>query len=231
MKPSNIVLEGVTGSTAYGLATPSSDVDIKGIHLLPLREVLRMGFSEKHTTVNHVNPDWAYHEVGKFMRLAIAGNPTVTELLYLDSYTVITPIGQALINSRDKFLSTKAVSNSYRGYARSQADKLNRRIQQGLDGYDSASKNRFAKHTRHLMRLMLQAEQLLTTGTLTVRLNDEQVKKCFAFGELQTDEVIDGFFEMDDRVKALEKTSVLPNRPDIEALNNLLFDIRLGNVV
>lgn len=229
-KPDNIILEGVTGSKAYGLDTATSDTDIKGVYLLPTRKVLEMGFNPERTTVDHTNPDFVYHELGKFMKLVISGNPTVTELLYLDKYTHLTDEGRLLIDNRDKFLSTKAVSNAYRGYAMSQAKRLNTRIQQGLDGYDSSLKNRFSKHTRHLWRLLVQAEQLLTEGTLDVRLTDEQVKECFAFGELQTDAVIDGFLGMDTRVKSLEAKSVLPDEPDIKALNDLLFRLRSENM-
>jgi predicted nucleotidyltransferase len=100
MKPDNIILEGVTGSTAYGLATENSDVDIKGVYLLPTKTVLSIGFQPEHTTKDHTDPDWVYHEVGKFMKLVINGNPTVTELLYLDEYTTLTPIGQLLIDNR-----------------------------------------------------------------------------------------------------------------------------------
>jgi hypothetical protein len=149
--------------------------------------------------------------------------------MYLNDYSILTPIGQKLIDNRDAFLSTKAVSNAYRGYAMSQAHKLNTRIEQGLEGYDSALKNRFAKHSRHLRRLLTQAEQLLTTGTLNVRLTDQQVKDCFAFGELQTQAVIDGFFEMDSRVKGLEAQSVLPSAPDYDKLNEILYEIRMAN--
>ena len=35
-----IILEGVTGSTAYGLATENSDIDIHGIYQAPTKEVL-----------------------------------------------------------------------------------------------------------------------------------------------------------------------------------------------
>ena len=35
-----IILEGVVGSTAYGLNTPESDIDTAGIFVAPLEEVL-----------------------------------------------------------------------------------------------------------------------------------------------------------------------------------------------
>lgn len=228
MKPENIILEGVTGSTAYGLATQNSDIDIKGVYLLPTKEILSIGFDPQHTTKDHTDPDWVYHEVGKFMKLVIAGNPTVTELLYLDDYTKLTPIGQKLIDNRFSFLSTKAVMNAYRGYALSQAKKLNNRTQQGLDGYNSALKNRFAKHTRHCFRLLMQARQLLETGTLDVKVTPEQREYLFNMGEKSADEVVLEFMEQDSKFETI--ISVLPEQPDYETLNKVLYDIRMGNV-
>jgi predicted nucleotidyltransferase len=225
MKPDNIILEGVTGSTAYGLATENSDTDIKGVYLLPTREVLKIGFDLQHTTKDHVDPDWVYHEVGKFMKLVISGNPTVTELLYLDDYTVLTPVARVLIDNRNAFLSTKAVMNAYRGYAFSQAKRLNNRTEQGLDGYDSALKNRFAKHTRHCFRLLMQARQLLETGTLDVKVTPEQREWLFAMGEKTASEVVDEFMRQDSEFDNIK--SVLPDKPDLEKLNNILYDIRM----
>ncbi len=223
-KPDGIILEGVTGSTAYGLATENSDIDIKGVYLLPTKTVLSIGFDPQKTTKDHVDPDWVYHEVGKFMKLVINGNPTVTELLYLDEYTILTPVGQLLIDNRDAFLSTKAVTNAYSGYAFSQAQRLNNRTAQGMDGYDSALKNRFAKHTRHCLRLLMQARQLLETGTLDVKVTQEQREYLFAMGEKTADEVVDEFMRQDTEMKNV--VSILPDEPDYERLNDLLFKIR-----
>lgn len=224
MKPDNIILEGVTGSKAYGLDTEKSDTDIKGVYLLPTETVLSLGFNQDHTTKDHVDPDWVYHEVGKFMKLVMSGNPTVTELLYLDEYTHLTPIGQLLIDNRDAFLSTTAIDKAYRGYAFSQAKKLNNRTEQGLDGYDSSLKNRFAKHTRHCFRLLMQARQLLETGTLNVRVTPEQREYLFAMGEKTADEVVEEFMRQDREFDSIK--SVLPEKPDVEKLNKLLFEIR-----
>ena len=224
MKPDNIILEGVVGSTAYGLNTKNSDVDIKGVYMLDTKEVLSIGFNQEHTTKDHTDPDWVYHEVGKFMKLVLNGNPTVTELLYLEDYTVLTPVGQLLIDNRDAFLSTKAVMNAYRGYAFAQAKKLNNRTEQGLDGYDSSLKNRFAKHTRHCFRLLMQARQLLETGTLTLRVTPEQREYLFAMGEKTADEVVEEFMRQDAEFENI--VSVLPDKPEMERLNDLLYEIR-----
>ena len=226
-KPDNIILEGVTGSVAYGLNTASSDVDLKGIYVLPTREVLKIGFDPKHTTIDSTNPDVVYHEVGKFMKLVASGNPTVTELLFLDNYTVLSPVGKKLIDSRDIFISTKAIQNAYRGYALSQALKLSNRQREGLDGYDSALKNRFAKHTRHCFRLLLQARQLLETGTLNVRVTPEQRDWLFEIGTKSPSDIVKKFKEEDSKLDDVK--SVLPDSPNWEKIDKLLYEIRTGN--
>jgi predicted nucleotidyltransferase len=226
MKPQRIILEGVTGSTAYGLATATSDVDIKGIYLLPTIEVLSIKFNPQKTTVDHTHPDWVYHELAKFMKLAIEGNPTITELLFLEEYTVMTEIGQQLVDNRDGFLSTRAITNAYIGYAKNQAYRLNNRTQQGLDGYDSALKNRFAKHTRHCFRLLLQARQLLETGTLTVKVTPQQRELLFNMGNrADAETIVDTFIEEADKLK--EVKSVLPDEPNYKMIDELLYSIRM----
>lgn len=225
MKPDNIILEGVTGSTAYGLATENSDVDIKGVYLLPTKEVLSLKFNPEKTTKDHVDPDWVYHEVGKFMKLVVGGNPTVTELLYLEEYTVLSPIGNLLRDNRESFLSTKAVMDAYRGYAFGQAKKLSKRQEEGLEGYDSALKNRFAKHTRHCFRLLLQARQLLETGTLNVKVTQGEREWLFKMGEQTPESVVDAFMAEDSKMDNI--ISVLPDKPDMDKLNNLLYEVRM----
>lgn len=228
MKPNNIILEGVTGSTAYGLATENSDVDIKGVYVLPTDTVLGINFNPAKTTVDHTDPDWVYHEVGKFMKLVTGGNPTVSELLWLEEYTVLSPVGKLLVENRDIFLSTPAVMNAYRGYAMGQAMKLSKRQAEGKDGYDSALKNRFAKHTRHCFRLLLQARQLLETGKLTVRVTPEQREWLFKMGEQTPETIVDAFIVEDSKMDSI--VSVLPDAPDWEAIDKLLYKIRMMDV-
>lgn len=87
-----ILLSGVVGSTAYGLAGPDSDVDRLGIFAVPTLSLLGLTPPEEsHVTSK---PDTTLHEAGKAARLMLAGNPTVTELLWLpdDLYEVRTPL-------------------------------------------------------------------------------------------------------------------------------------------
>jgi predicted nucleotidyltransferase len=222
MKPDNIILEGITGSKAYGLDHADSDTDIKGVYVAPTDTVLSLGYDKKHATKDHVDPDWVYHEVEKFMGLAMNGNPTILELLFLEGYTVLTKQGKMLVDNRHLFLNN-VVYKSYGGYALSQARKLNARG----GTYGSGRANRYEKHTRHCFRLLYQGKELLETGTLTVRVTPEMREELFAIGKSTPAEIIDRFekeFTEFDKIK-----SVLPDNPDREAINKLLLKIRKGN--
>lgn len=222
MKPDNIILEGVTGSKAYGLDHADSDTDIKGIYLAPTRDVLSMGWNFDKTTKDHTEPDWVYHEVQKFMHLASKGNPTILELLFLEDYLILEPVGKLLVENRNIFLNN-VIYKSYGGYALSQARDLNRRG----GTYGSGRSNRYEKHTRHCFRLLFQGRQLLETGSLTVRVTPEVREELFAIGKLPPAEVIDRFekeFTEFDKIK-----SVLPDKPDSKAINDLLLKIRESN--
>lgn len=220
MKPSNIVLEGITGSKAYGLDTADSDEDVKGVYVAPTSEVL--GLFGVKDTVDHTDPDWAYHELGKFLKLAMKCNPTILELLFLEGYTIQSKFGHMLVDNRHHFLSN-VVYHSYGGYAISQARKLNARG----GTFGNGRNKRYSKHARHCFRLLYQGKQLLETGTLTVRVSAEMRKKLFEIGELPVDELV-SMFELEFK-KFDEIKSVLPDKPNIEAINKMLLKVRKGN--
>lgn len=211
----NIILQGITGSTAYGLATPTSDIDRHGIFLAPTRAIL--GVVPIQESVVTTDPDVALHEVGKFVRLAMKANPTILELLWLESYEVLHPAAQLLVDNRDAFLS-KIIYKSYGGYAIHQARRLNARG----DSYSSDTKNRTAKHSRHCMRLLQQGSQLLKTGTMSVKVANRD--DLFAFGELPISDIVDRFEREFKEFDAIQ--THLPDKPDVERINRLLLEIR-----
>src|SRR5688572_26787180 len=78
VKPAAILLTGIVGSTAYGLAGPGSDIDRVGVYAAPT-----LAFHGLHPPVDKAGsiisskPDQALHEALKFARLCLSGNPTV----------------------------------------------------------------------------------------------------------------------------------------------------------
>ena len=67
-----ILLETVSGSRAYGLATPESDTDIKGVFYLP--RSLFYGLNYIPQISNETN-DVVYYELGRFIELLLQSNP------------------------------------------------------------------------------------------------------------------------------------------------------------
>lgn len=73
-----IILECISGSRAYGLATSSSDTDIKGVFLLPKEDFY--GFNYVPQVCNETN-DIVYYELRRFLELLSQNNPNILELL------------------------------------------------------------------------------------------------------------------------------------------------------
>jgi uncharacterized protein len=174
--PPNVLLSGIVGSTAYGLATEDSDVDRLGVFAAPTEKLL--GLHPVQQSVVSVKPDATFHEAGKFAALALKVNPTITELMWLpdDLYEVRTRLGDDLRDMRHSFLSRKAVRNAYLGYATQQFRKLENR---GDGSFSSDTRKRTAKHARHLLRLLVQGTTLHVSGVLTVRLEDPDLYRHF----------------------------------------------------
>lgn len=111
------------GSHAYGLATPTSDVDVKGVAVPPTEYYL--GFLKRFEQAECAEPDAVVYELRKFMQLAADCNPSVVEVLFTDpeDHLGVTPLGERLLAARDLFLSRKA-KHTFTGYAMAQLRRL-----------------------------------------------------------------------------------------------------------
>lgn len=118
--PGKIIFKAVVGSQAYGTSTPTSDIDIKGVYIQPIEDLVTFGYKEQ---IN-VTDDECYYEVRRFLQLAQTANPTVLELLFMPTECVleITPEFELIRNEAQKFL-TKKCYNSFAGYAHMQIEK------------------------------------------------------------------------------------------------------------
>ncbi len=172
-----ILLAGVVGSTAYGLAGPDSDVDRLGVFVWPTGRLF--GLTAPNDSICTTKPDVTYHEAAKACRLILGGNPTAAELLWLETWETKTPLGDELVGIRSAFLSAKRTRDAYLGYATQQFRKLLSR--DGKSFGSDIPERRTAKHARHLARLCDQGLELYTTGHLRIRLEDPQ--RYLDFGE------------------------------------------------
>lgn len=215
MNPDRIILQAITGSTAYGIANELSDIDRHGIFLATNKELL--GIFQVEESIVTVQPDVTFHELGKFVRLAMKCNPTILELLFMENYEVVHHAGRLLIDNRDMFLSNLAFK-AYGGYAIDQARSLKARG----DTFSSSMRNRTAKHARHCLRLLQQGSQLLKTKVIDVRV--ENAREILDFGQLPVENILERFEAEFARFEAVQ--SILPEAPDTDRINRVLLEIR-----
>ena len=142
----------VVGSTAYGLATDSSDVDRRGFYLPPADLQWSLAGIPEQLETEHEEVYW---EVEKFVRLALKANPNVLECLYSPVIEKSEPVAQRLLAIRHIFLS-QYVHRTYNAYVLSQFKKL----EQDLRNHEQVR----WKHVMHLIRLLLSGVTVLRDG-------------------------------------------------------------------
>jgi hypothetical protein len=112
------------GSHAYGLNTPTSDIDLKGVAIPPSEYFL--GFQSRFEQAEGKDPyDLVVYDIRKFFNLAAECNPNIIEVLWADESTfrILTPLGRRLVDARARFLSRKA-RFTFSGYAHAQLKRI-----------------------------------------------------------------------------------------------------------
>ncbi|KUN39997.1 nucleotidyltransferase [Streptomyces longwoodensis] len=210
MSVTNVLLSGIVGSTAYGLARAGSDVDRLGLFAAPTEDLHGLHRpAESHVSTA---PDRTLHEAAKWCRLALGGNPTVMELIWLPDalYEVRTPLGDELIGIRASFLSAGRVRDAYLGYATQQFRKL---LSRSAGPLPPETRGRTAKHARHLRRLCEQGFELYRTGELTIRVDDPDAYHRFGEQVAADPAVAEPLLRRFEAAFA-ETRSALPDVPD-----------------
>ncbi len=151
-----LLFSTITGSHGFGIASPHSDFDIHGAHLLPLRQ--QLGFdSNSDTTVEiktkisaNIELDVMTHDLKKLLMLLIKGNGNILEDVYSPLIVHTSPLHNEL-KALGKGCITKSCALHYKGMAFNQQ----RRIQE---------KN--VKMLIHLYRCLLMGIHLMRSGQL-----------------------------------------------------------------
>ncbi|WUH94501.1 nucleotidyltransferase domain-containing protein [Streptomyces sp. NBC_00433] len=223
----NILLSGIVGSTAYGLAREGSDVDRLGLFAAPTEELHGLHQPKDSHVTTH--PDRTLHEAAKWCRLALGGNPTVMELVWLpdDLYEVRTALGDELIGIRSSLLSAKRVRDAYLGYATQQFKRL---YDRGDGSFSADTRKRTAKHARHLRRLCHQGFELYATGRLSIRVDNPE--EYHRFGEQVAADAMLALPMLKRFEAAFDATvSVLPEQPDEAPVEAWLRRVRAAHYV
>lgn len=157
LKSQNLILfEVISGSKSFGLNTPTSDTDIKGVYYLPKEKFFGLDYIPQ---ISNETNDEVYYEIGRFVELLIKNNPNILEILASPEDCVLYkhPLMENL--KIEDFLS-KLCKDSFAGYAVTQIKKargLNKKIVNPmpkekkslldfcyvLKGYETVSANTF----------------------------------------------------------------------------------------
>jgi predicted nucleotidyltransferase len=122
-QPHPLVFATVSGAHLYGFPSVDSDVDLRGVHLLPLEEVI--GLRQGAETVTRswdrdgVEVDLVTHDLAKFCRLLLGRNGYVLEQLLSPLVVSSSPVHEELIAAAPACL-TRGHARHYRGFARTQ---------------------------------------------------------------------------------------------------------------
>lgn len=144
--PERTILLVVAGSRAYGVNTPESDVDVKGICIPPwevelgyLHRFAQAGGQEainnpaylnaltadERVSVSQTKLEGEVYHLRRFIELAVDSNPNILDVLFCrdEEVRLLTPMGSILRGHRDLFLSTKA-RFTFTGYAVAQIERI-----------------------------------------------------------------------------------------------------------
>jgi predicted nucleotidyltransferase len=238
--PYPLLLATLSGAHLYGFASPDSDYDLRGVHILPAREVV--GLEQARETVevaalrDGLELDLVTHDVKKFFTLLLRRNGYVLEQLYSPLVVVTTPEHEELkAIARDCL--TRHHMHHYRGFAESEWKLF------------SKEEPPRVKPLLYTYRVMLTGIHLLQTGEVEAnlpRLNqrfglpyiDEMIARKRAGAEQSVLPDADRAFHqreferLRDELEAAATHSALPEEPTAApALNDLLVRIRLASAV
>lgn len=121
---SHTIFEYIAGSHSYGLSTPDSDEDIRGVCIPPVDYWLGVYNFEQAERIDK-DEDRVIYGLQKFFKLATDSNPNIIEFLYCDESSIIntTPFWERIRENRHLFLSKKA-KFTFSGYAISQLKRI-----------------------------------------------------------------------------------------------------------
>ncbi|MDC8002912.1 nucleotidyltransferase domain-containing protein [Aureisphaera galaxeae] len=122
-----IIFECVSGSRAYGLATATSDTDVRGVFILPKEQYYSMDYVGQ---INNETNDIVYYELKKFMELLAKNNPNIMEMLNVpeDCVRYKHPLFDKL---KSEFFLSQLCKDTFANYAFTQIKKargLNKKI-------------------------------------------------------------------------------------------------------
>lgn len=204
-----MLFQTLSGSRLYGTNRPDSDVDLRGVCLEPINTLIGLQAPFEQT---ELPPDTTIWGMKKFFRLAGANNPNILDVLFSPEpfWIVSTPAWRELYALRHDLLSQK-VRSTYIGYSVAQLKLIQRH-----ETYKP-------KHAAHLVRLLLQVEQILINGDFTPVLtgDDLTLVKSALYQEWKLESIVDWAETAKERINGL--ASALPAEANMARIEDVMM--------
>lgn len=118
----NVLFECISGSRAYGTATPESDEDLRGIFAVPSADYL--GLEAPPAQVADERSNIVFFTLRRTIELLAGANPNILELLYMPADCVRRRAPEMVeLERRRELFVTRASAQAHLGYAFSQIKK------------------------------------------------------------------------------------------------------------
>lgn len=164
------------GSTAYGLNTPESDIDYRGV-FLNTDPAYILGLSKFDVVQKQETDDIVYFEARKFFDLLRNGNTGALEILFTDKANFIefSPEFDLVYNNKFSFVDSDKMFKCLRGYMQGELRLANGERTGQLGGKRKAQLDRFGfspKNWVQLLRLAYCGDTLFQEGYFPVNVKE-----------------------------------------------------------
>lgn len=245
--PNNTHYETMMGSVAYGVSSDTSDMDIYGFCIPPKemvfphlsgeipgfgKQIQRFEQYQQHHILDSSAKggsgqsfDLSIYSIVKYFQLCMENNPNMIDSLFTPTPCVlhITRVGSIVRDSRRMFLH-KGCWHKFKGYAYQQVHKMKNKSPESGPRRELIDQYGFdVKFAYHVVRLLDEAEQILSEGDIDLQRNREQLKSIRR-GEWTEDDILEYFSRKEKDLEALYLSSSLPHSPDEQRIKQLLID-------
>jgi predicted nucleotidyltransferase len=243
--PENTHFLVTMGSEAYGCSSGDSDQDLYGWTIPPrdmvfphlAGEIFGFGTQKKRFDVwqeHHVEDketrrqyDLAIYSVVRFVHLCLENNPNMIDSLFVPLRCVLhcTQVANILRENKRLFLH-KGCFQKMKGYAYSSLHKMSTKTPEvGSKRYEDIKAHGFdCKYAYHIVRLLLECEQILVEHDLDLERNREQLK-AVRRGEWSEEQIRQFFSDKEKSLEEVYHKSTLPYGPDEDAIKALLMKV------
>jgi predicted nucleotidyltransferase len=200
------------GSHAYGLATETSDIDMRGIMIEPTNVLFGLSnfemFEDKTT-------DTTIYALKKIFQLLLNCNPNVIELLGTRSEEVLyaTDAGCLIKNNVDLFISNKAIG-SFGGYAGAQLRRLENALIRETDNELDTEKHIL----NTLKHQMINLNEKYCNFDLDLKIENDKMLFDAEFYNFPVQEAVNAFSEINNTLKTYKQLTNRNKKKDDKAL-------------